>query len=131
MNSEFSNKEKRRILYVDDEEINLELFKLSFRNHFDIITAKSAKEGLRILKEQQIPLVVTDYKMPEMDGIKFIEEIKREDPEIVCLIVTGFVDVVISGKEELIFDMILKPWKKEDVRDKILAGLESFYKVRI
>ena len=131
MNSEFSNKEKRRILYVDDEEINLELFKLSFRNHFDIITAKSAKEGLRILKEQQIPLVVTDYKMPEMDGIKFIEEIKREDPEIVCLIVTGFVDVVISGKEELIFDMILKPWKKEDVRNKILAGLESFYKVRI
>ena len=131
MNSEFSNKEKRRILYVDDEEINLELFKLSFRNHFDIVTAKSAKEGLRILKEQQIPLVVTDYKMPEIDGIKFIEEIKREYPEIVCLIVTGFVDVVISGKEELIFDMILKPWKKEDVRNKILAGLESFYKVRI
>ena len=130
MNSEFSNREKRRILYVDDEEINLELFKLSFRNHFDIVTAKSAKEGLRILREQQIPLVVTDYKMPEMDGIKFIEEIKKEDPEIVCLIVTGFVDVVISGKEELIFDMILKPWKKEDVRNKILSGLESFYKIR-
>ena len=131
MISEFSNNEKRRILYVDDEEINLELFKLSFRNHFDIVTAKSAREGLQILKEQQIPLVVTDYKMPEMDGIKFIEEIKKEDPDIVCLIVTGFIDVVISGKEDLIFDMILKPWKKEDVRNKILAGLESFYKVRI
>ena len=56
MISEFSNNEKRRILYVDDEEINLELFKLSFRNHFDIVTAKSAREGLQILKEQQIPL---------------------------------------------------------------------------
>ena len=131
MISEFSNNEKRRILYVDDEEINLELFKLSFRNHFDIVTAKSAREGLQILREQQIPLVVTDYKMPEMDGIKFIEEIKKEDPDIVCLIVTGFIDVVINGKEDLIFDMILKPWKKEDVRNKILAGLEAFYKVRI
>ena len=131
MISEFSNNEKRRILYVDDEEINLELFKLSFRNHFDIVTAKSAREGLQILKEQQIPLVVTDYKMPEMDGIKFIEEIKKADPDTVCLIVTGFIDVVINGKEDLIFDMILKPWKKEDVRNKILAGLEAFYKVRI
>jgi YesN/AraC family two-component response regulator len=113
---------------VDDEEINLELFKLSFRNYFEIVTAKSAKDGLRILREQQIPLVVTDYKMPEMDGIKFIEEIKSENPDIICLIVTGFVDVVISGKEELIFDMILKPWKKDDVRNKIFAGLEAFYK---
>ncbi len=131
MTSEFLNNGRRRILYVDDEEINLELFKLSFRNHFEIVTAKSAKEGLKILKGKQIPLVVTDYKMPEMDGIKFIEEIKREDPDIICLIVTGFVDVVISGKEELIFDMILKPWKKEEVRNKIIAGLEAFYKVRV
>lgn len=131
MNSEFPNNERRRILYVDDEEINLELFKLSFRNYFDIVTAKSAKEGLEILKEQQIPLVVTDYKMPEMNGINFIEEIKREDPDIICLIVTGFVDVVISGKEDLIFDMILKPWKKDEVRNKILSGLEAYYRVRV
>lgn len=131
MTSEFLNNGRRRILYVDDEEINLELFKLSFRNHFEIVTAKSAREGLKILKEKHIPLVVTDYKMPEMDGIKFIEEIKRDDPDIICLIVTGFVDVVISGKEELIFDMILKPWKKEEVRNKIIAGLEAFYKVKV
>ena len=67
-----------RILYVDDEVINLELLQLTYMNDFEVITATSAKEGLQMLEvNPDIRVVISDLKMPVMNGLEFIKVVKK------------------------------------------------------
>ena len=111
-----------KVLYVDDEFINLELFRLNFEFELDVIISESAKEGLEILRNQHIDVVVSDLKMPEMDGIEFIREIKKLTPDKICILLTAYVesDAMLQAiNEDLIFKYIIKPWKREDLKQII------------
>ena len=116
-----------RILYVDDEEINLELLQLTFMNELDVITATSAREGLRILdKDEDIQVVISDLKMPEINGLDFIKEIKRRSRDRICMLLTGFMEseIMMEGfNKELIFRYIMKPWKKEALMEAIKQAM--------
>ncbi len=79
------------VLYVDDEDINLMLFQLTFRKHFTVKTAISGLEALHRLKEDMnIKLIISDMKMPEMDGISFINKVKEINNSIPCAILSGY-----------------------------------------
>jgi len=64
-----------QILYVDDEEHNLISFAATFRKEYKVYTATTGEEGLRMMRENDIKLVITDQRMPEMTGIQFLEKI--------------------------------------------------------
>jgi response regulator RpfG family c-di-GMP phosphodiesterase len=116
-----------RILYVDDEEINLELLQLTFMDELEVVTARSAREGLKILdKNPDIQVIISDLKMPVMNGFDFIKEIKKESPERVCMLLTGFMEseIMMEGfNKELIFRYIMKPWKREVLMESIREGI--------
>jgi response regulator RpfG family c-di-GMP phosphodiesterase len=116
-----------RILYVDDEEINLELLQLTFMDEFEVITARSAGDGLKILERNpDIQVVISDLKMPVMNGLDFIKEIKKGSPEKVCMLLTGFMEseIMMEGfNNELIFRYIMKPWKKAVLLESIQEGI--------
>ena len=116
-----------RILYVDDEAINLELLQLTFMDEFDVITAESAEEGLRLLAlNPDIHVIVSDLKMPVMNGLDFIKEIKQQYQDKVCMLLTGFLesDVLLEGfNKELIFRYIMKPWKRDELGQAIHDAL--------
>ena len=65
------------ILYVDDEEDNLVVFKSAFRRDYNVHTALSAKEGLKILKKEDIKVLITDQRMPDISGIEFPVDRRR------------------------------------------------------
>lgn len=115
------------ILYVDDEVINLELLQLTFSNEFEILTAESAREGLSLLgRYPDIHVVISDLKMPEMDGLDFIKAVKKEYPEKVCMLLTAFLesDVLLEGfNKELIFRYIMKPWHRDELEACIREAL--------
>lgn len=117
-----------KILYVDDEVINLELLQLTFMNDFQVITAKSAREGLGELDhDPDIRVVISDLKMPEMNGLDFIKVVKKQDPGKICMLLTGFMesDVMLEGfNKELIFRYLMKPWEKDQLKETILEALE-------
>ena len=117
-----------RILYVDDEVINLELLQLTFMNDFKVITAKSAQEGLKALdSDPDIRVVISDLKMPKMNGLEFIKVDKKKDPGKTCMLLTGFMesDIMLEGfNKELIFRYLMKPWEKDQLKDTILEALE-------
>jgi len=112
-----------RILYVDDEEINLELLQLTFRNELEVLTASSGKEGLEILKTNpDIQVIISDLKMPVMNGLDFIKEIKKTNREKMCMLLTGFLEseIMLEGfNKELIFRYLTKPWRKSELMDTI------------
>lgn len=115
--------EKRKILYVDDEEINVTLLKLSLRKEFNVITAFCAKDGMKILESDPgIDVVISDLKMPEMDGLEFIKRIKEKRKDIVCMLLTGYVesDIMLEGfNKDLLFRYLVKPWKKKELIDTL------------
>jgi len=116
-----------RILYVDDETINLELLQLTFMEKFDVITAESAEEGLSLLAlNPDIHVIISDLRMPVMNGLDFIKEIKQQYPDKVCMLLTGFLetDVMLEGfNKELIFRYIMKPWKRAELEHAIREAL--------
>lgn len=116
-----------RILYVDDEAINLELLQLTFMDEFEVITAESAEEGLRLLAlNPDIYVIISDLKMPVMNGLDFIKEIKKQYQDKVCMLLTGFLesDVMLEGfNKELIFRYIMKPLKRVELVHAIREAL--------
>jgi len=88
-------KQKPHILYVDDEPNNLTVFRSTFRRSFKVHVADSAKEALEFLEntEDEIPLIVTDQRMPETTGVQFLEKVVEKYPETIRMILTGFSDV--------------------------------------
>lgn len=120
-------KNKQKILCVDDEVINLELFKLSFEDDYDIFVAENPFVGLKLIKEHDIKIVVTDFKMPEMNGIEFVKKIKNLYSNTVCILITAFIEsnlLIKKNKSNLIFRYILKPWKYEEVKTAIDEALQ-------
>lgn len=104
--------EKPKILYVDDEEINLKLFKLNLLKHYDVITGLNGIEGLEILKKNKdIKFVVSDLKMPNMNGIEFIKKAKKLYPDLPFFLLTGF-DINSEIEEALQSQLILSHLKK-------------------
>ncbi len=116
-----------RILYVDDEVINLELLQLTFMNDFIVFTAASAEEGLKILElNPDIHVVISDLKMPVMNGLDFIKVVKQRYKEKVCMLLTGYMEseVMLEGfNKELIFRYLMKPWNKAKLEETIREAL--------
>lgn len=117
-----------KVLYVDDEEINLELLQLTLRNDLKVYTAITAEEGFRILsKNQDIHVVISDLKMPVMNGLDFIKEVKSRYGDKVCMLLTAFLEseVMLEGfNKELIFRYLMKPWNKDELYQTILEAYQ-------
>lgn len=114
--------EKIRILYVDDELHNLNTFKANFRTDYEIYICQSAVEGLEILKQKSIEIIITDQRMPGMTGVEFLEAIVNTYPDAIKVIATGYADieVVINAiNKGRINYFISKPWNSEEIRSHI------------
>jgi adenylate cyclase len=121
--------EKYHILYVDDEEHNLNSFHAAFRKHYTVHKALNAREGLRILREFPVSLIVTDQRMPEMTGVQFLEAVIPEYPDPIRMILTGFSDIeaiikaINTGR---VYRYITKPWDENELKMTMDSALEYF-----
>ncbi len=117
------------ILYVDDEQNNLVVFKNAFFRNYNIYTALSGKEGLEVLSREEIHLVITDQKMAEMTGVEFLEEVIKIYPDTERMILTAYsdVDFIIRAINKCgIFQYILKPWDSRALKIIIDNALSSY-----
>src|SRR6185295_19759388 len=123
---------KHSVLYVDDEENNLISFRAAFRRNYDIFTAINADEGINILHKEQVPIIITDQRMPGITGVEFLERIIPEYPETVRMILTGFSDIeaiiqaINTGR---VFRYITKPWNESELKMTIDNAI-SLYKLQ-
>ena len=121
-------KKTHNILLVDDEgNILLSLKRILRNEEYEVLTAQNALEGLGILRDNPINLVISDMKMPGMDGVEFLKTVRIKYPGIVRIILTGHGDVkaaVSAINEGEVYRFLLKPWNNDELKITIKQALE-------
>jgi putative nucleotidyltransferase with HDIG domain len=122
--------EQNSILIVDDEEnILAVLHRLLEDTGYQLFFAGNGLKGLEIIKKEDIHLVISDHRMPGMDGVKFLKEVKKVLPDTVRIMLTGYADVDIAVKainEGEVYRFITKPWNNIELLGTIKQGLEYY-----
>jgi response regulator RpfG family c-di-GMP phosphodiesterase len=117
-----------KILCVDDEKNILVSLKRLFRKEgYEIHIAESGMEGLEVLKKEDIELIISDMRMPNMDGAEFLSQAKELKPKIPSILLTGFSDqesTIRAINKGQISAYVSKPWEDNDVRLKVSSLLK-------
>lgn len=117
------------ILYIDDEESNLRIFKINFKRHYNVFTTTEIKEAREILEKNNIHLIITDQKMPEMTGTEFLKSILHQYPDAIRIVLTGFSDIqdlIQAVNECAIHQYMTKPYDNGEMKLTLDKALESF-----
>ncbi|NVK51373.1 MAG: response regulator [Flavobacteriaceae bacterium] len=117
-----------KVLYVDDEILNLRLFEINLSKHYTIFKALNGNEGLEVLKNnQEIKLVLSDLRMPKMMGLEFIAKAKKITPNALFFLLSGF-DITKEIQEALDSKLIAGYFKKPFNLNEIHKTLTHFTK---
>jgi DNA-binding NtrC family response regulator len=120
---------KHTILIVDDEEMILKsICRVLRKEDYRILTATDGEKGLAMLKDHDVHLVISDQRMPGMNGIDFLKRIKREYPQILTIMLTGNAEIEIAMNainEAGVYKFILKPWDDNNLRVTVRRAIET------
>lgn len=120
---------KYKVLIVDDEEDNLALLYRTLRSKYNITKASSAIEALEILRNEQFDCILSDHKMPIMDGVEFLKRVYDMQPKTMRLLVTAYSDVKIlidAINYAKIYRYIKKPYSPDELLMIVDAALETY-----
>jgi signal transduction histidine kinase len=118
-----------KVLYIDDEENNLQAFKASFRRLYEIYTAISAAEGLKILESVNIQVVIADQKMPNTTGVEFFKSISETFPDPIRILLTGYTDIEALAdaiNHGDIYRYVTKPWNDLELHNSIKNAYDAY-----
>ena len=122
---------KETILCVDDEPNILSSLRRLFRARgYQILVAQSGQEGLEILKTEAVDLVISDMRMPEMDGAQFLELVRQQHPDCIRILLTGYSEVhsiIAAINRGEIHRYISKPWDENDILLVVKQAMERKY----
>lgn len=122
------------LLFVDDETNILSALRRLFRPlGYNILTAEGGAQGLELLSQHKVDLVICDMRMPQMDGAQFLENVREHDPDTVRILLTGYADIsstIAAINKGQIYRYIAKPWEDNDIVLTVRHALEQKYLVR-
>jgi signal transduction histidine kinase len=119
----------RHLLVVDDEEEILKALKRQFRRNYVVHVANSAEEGLKMMTENPIQVIISDQRMPGMNGAEFFGKVKTEFPDAVRLLLTGYADiqaVIAAINDGNIFRYVTKPWDPVELDTIVREAFERY-----
>jgi signal transduction histidine kinase len=120
--------DQRHLLFIDDEDIVLKSCHKVFKNAgYDIDTARSGEEGLFKAASKKYDVIVTDLKMPGIDGLEVLRRLKKDKPQQVVVVFTGYANVS-TARESLklgAFDYVPKPFTAQEIRDVVANALKK------
>ena len=126
--------EKRTVLFVDDEQKILRSLKRGLMDEsYKSLFANSGQEALEILKKNEVHVLVTDMRMPEMSGLELLRIVKKEYPHIVRMVLSGYTQVntlLTAINQGEIFKFITKPWQLEEEFKPAIREAVEYYSFR-
>jgi DNA-binding NtrC family response regulator len=126
--------EKRTVLFVDDEEKILKSLKRGLLDEpYNTLFATSGKEAIEILQREEVHIIVTDMRMPEMSGLDLLRIVKQDYPHIVRMVLSGYTQVttlLTAINQGEIFKFITKPWQLEEEFKPAIREAVEYYEFR-
>lgn len=120
--------EKVKLLYVDDEEINLTLLRINLSRNYEVLTSLSGIQGLEILNNNpEVKVIISDMRMPGMNGIEFSKKVKEKYPDKKFYILTGY-DITPEIQDALKNKLIVKYFRKPFNLNEIEIALSDVIK---
>ena len=122
---------KATVLFVDDEEKVLKSLKRGFLDEpYKKLFAISGKDALEILEKNEIYVIVTDMRMPEMNGLELLKIVKEKYPDVVRMVLSGYTQIntlLTAINQGEIFKFITKPWKlEEEFKPAVHEAIEHY-----
>jgi CheY-like chemotaxis protein len=119
-----------RILVVDDEEAILETMTFTFEDDYEVYTSNDARAALELLDEKSpFAVVLTDQRMPNMDGVQFLSEVCKRHPSTVRMILTGFSDmeaIIQAINDGHVYAYITKPWEPDQLKQVMKQAIDHY-----
>ena len=119
---------KDTLLIVDDEKSIIDsLIRLFRKEDIEIFKATSGADGLKIIEEEEISLVISDHRMPHMSGVDFLARLKEISPDTIRIMLTGYADLqatVDAINKGEVYRFISKPWNDEELLMIVRQSLE-------
>lgn len=119
---------KYTLLLIDDEPANLQKMHRTFVDQYNVHLAQTGEEALQVLKVHPVDAVITDQRMPRMSGIEFLDAARKEKPDLVRIILTGYADVndlIEAINASKVHKYITKPWEPDELRMAVREALEK------
>ncbi len=109
---------KHCLLVVDDEPDVCDSVHDLLRREFRVLKAHGAEEGFRLMRDEEVHIIMTDQRMPKITGVELLSKVKAKDPKAVRMLFTGYADlesIIAAINQGHIYQFLRKPWQPEDL----------------
>lgn len=113
------------VLVVDDEPDVADSVYDLLRREFRVLRARSAQDGLKILQQEPVQIILTDQRMPRVTGVELLEAVHSRHPQAIRLLYTGFADVesiIAAINQGHVYQFIRKPWEPDELVEAVRAA---------
>lgn len=117
-----ASSKKHTLLVVDDEIDVCDSVHDLLRKEFTVLKARSAEEGLKLMRENEVHIIMTDQRMPKVTGVELLQSIRTGHPQAIRMLFTGYADldsVIVAINQGHIFKFLKKPWQPDDLTDAV------------
>ena len=123
---------KHCLLIVDDEPNVCDSVHDLLRREFRVLKAHNAEEGYRLMQEEEVHIVMSDQRMPQISGVELLTRVKSRYPQAIRMLFTGFADlesIVAAINQGHVFQFLKKPWQPEELEAAVRQAAEEFDKL--
>ena len=123
---------KHCLLVVDDEPDVCDSVHDLLRREFRVLKAHGAEEGFKIMREEEVHIIMTDQRMPQITGVELLKKIKARNPKAVRMLFTGYADlesIIAAINQGHIYQFLRKPWQPEDLLSAVRQAAEEYDRI--
>lgn len=117
------------LLVVDDEPDVCDSVHDLLRLEFEVLKARSADEGYRLMQENEVHIIMTDQRMPKVSGVELLTNVRARYPHAVRILFTGYADVeavIAAINQGRIFRFLSKPWQPEEIEGAVREAAAEY-----
>lgn len=123
---------KHTLLVVDDEPDVCDSVHDLLRREFQVLKAKSAAEGCKLLQENEVHIIMTDQRMPQITGVEFLSKIRTRHPHAIRMLFTGYADldsIMAAVNQGHIYQFLKKPWRPEELESAVREAAKEYDRI--
>jgi response regulator RpfG family c-di-GMP phosphodiesterase len=123
---------KHTLLVVDDEQDVCDSVHDLLRREFKVLKARSGAEGMKLLTENEVHIIMTDQRMPQLTGVEFLNKIRLGHPQAVRMLFTGYADIdaiIAAINQGHVYKFLRKPWQPEELEEAVREAAAEYDRI--